>query len=137
MLKIMLSYSDTIEQKQFALYIKFMELKYTISFFEKNPLSGMHTPNRDSPINTGMLFDEIMPFCDDNGRRQMAQFKSMMNNFENMQQMMSTVQMMKELFPDGMGDISNGSMDISQILSMFGDNNAADLFSMFHTATDE
>ena len=39
MLKIILSYMDNKTQKSMAVYIKFLELNYTIEFLKKHPYS--------------------------------------------------------------------------------------------------
>lgn len=131
MLKILLSYVEPSQQKNMAIYIKFLELQYTISFFQKHPHSSLSKHSADGPPNTSKLLDEILPFCSPEQQEQFRQVKNMMETFENMQGMMETMQMMKDLFPEGEspfnGDasalfsgLSGGSgMDLSQILEMF------------------
>ena len=44
-LKILLSYVDSPMQRQLAIYIKFLELKYTMELFQRSPqLSVSHSP---------------------------------------------------------------------------------------------
>lgn len=140
MYKILLSYLQPAAQKQFAIYIKFMELQYTISFFQSHPHAALkELPQKEAP-STSQIFDEILPFCDISQRETLNNMKTMLQNFENMQEMMETIQMMKELFPEGigsgMGDSNSpgSGMDLSQILSMLGGNDMAgmsELFDMF------
>ena len=53
-------------------------------------------------------------------------------SFENIREMMDMVQMMKELFPEGMGtqgaDGFGGGMDMTQLFSMFGGNDMSGIF---------
>lgn len=134
MYKILLSYLPSSTQKQFAIYIKFMELQYTISFFQNHPLAVLKKLSCEEPVNTGKIIDELLPFCDMSQRNKLNQLKGMLQNFENMQEMMETVQMMKELFPEGMGNGNNadGGIDMSQLFSMFGGGDCADMADMFN-----
>lgn len=149
MYKILLSYLQPTVQKQFAIYIKFMELQYTMSFFQNHPMAVLKLPHEE-PTNTGKIVDELLPFCDMSQRNKLNQMKSMLQNFENMREMMETIQMMKELFPEGMGTggSTEGGMDMSQLFGMLGGNaggniggmdmsGMADIFNMFNGKENE
>lgn len=138
MYKILLSYLQPAAQQKFAIYIKLMELQYTISFFQNYPLAAMRGLPHEEPTNTALIIDELLPFCDTSQKEQMKNLKIMLQNFENMQEMMETMQMMKELFPDGMGmgtdngsNSACGSMDLSQIFSMFGSSDMSEMSGIF------
>ena len=137
MYKILLSYITPTAQKQFAIYIKFMELQYTISFFQNHPYAVLKELPMEETPSSGKMIDEILPFCDNSQKGKLQQMKSMLQNFENMQEMMEMLQMMKELFPEGMGSMMGdgtfppNGMDISQLFSMFGGNNSGNMSDMF------
>lgn len=138
MYKILLSYLQPAVQQKFAIYIKFMELQYTMSFFQNHPLAILNKLPHEEPTNSGKIVDELLPFCDNSQRNKLNQMKSMLQNFENMKEMMETIQMMKELFPEGMGSGGNseGGMDMSQLFNMFGGGDMsgmANMFDMFNT----
>ncbi|MBQ2802525.1 MAG: hypothetical protein IJF07_01345 [Lachnospiraceae bacterium] len=143
MFKVLLTYLAPSSQKTLAIYIKFMELQYTISFFQQNPNSFLPQFSHEASSNTGQLCDEIMPFCDAKQRNQITKLKNIISNWENMQQMMATIQMIQELFPEGMGTSDTNSMDMSQLFNMFGGgdmpdlSSMADLFGSLHSTTDE
>lgn len=132
MYKVLLSYMQPALQKKFAVYIKFMELQYTISFFQNHPYALLKAFPHEEKMNTTQLFDELLPFCDQSQREKMNQFKSMMQNIENMQEMMETIQIMKDLFPTGEGNNGQGGMDMSQIFNMFGGSDMSGMFDMFN-----
>ena len=144
MYKVLLSYLQPAAQKQFAIYIKFMELQYTMSFFQNYPMAILTLPH-DTSGNTGKIVEELLPFCDIAQRQKLCQIKTMLENFENMREMMETIQMMKELFPEGMGTgENNGGMDMSQLFGMFGGNAGGmdmsgftDIFNMFNGKENE
>lgn len=136
MLKILVSYMDPSAQKSIAVYIKFMELQYTLSFFHTYPNASLKKLPREESFDASKLCDEILPFCAPSEREQLNNMKNMFHNFTNMQEMMQMMQMMKELFPEGESpfggdpaDILSGlsgmegmnasGMDLSQIMNMF------------------
>lgn len=144
MYKILLSYLQPAAQKQFAIYIKLMELQYTMSFFQNYPTAVLKLPHEE-PSNMGKMVEELLPFCDMSQRNKLNQMKNMLDNFENMREMMETIQMMKELFPEGMGaGGSTDGMDMSQLFGMFGGSlsgmdmsGMADMFNMFNGKENE
>ncbi len=144
MFKILLTYMEPALQKNFCIYIKFMELQYTITFFQRHPYSSLGELSDHKGKNTCDFFDEILPLCDISQREKIKQMKNMMKNLENMQEMMSTLEMLKELFPEGMetetssdatesagmGNMGMGGMDIMQLFNMFNSGNMPDISSM-------
>lgn len=147
-LKILLTYIEPAQQKLIAVYIKFLELQYTLSFFQKYPASTLsfteNVPKEDA-FNLSKLCEEILPFCSPSDREQLNQLRNLYRNFENMQEMMQMIQMMKDLFPEGensmdgdpgsvfsafsgLSDMFNSQenspgIDISQLFDMFGNRN--------------
>lgn len=128
MMKVLMNYVEPSRQKTMAVYIKFLELQYTLSFFKKHPHSSLSQHPKDSSFSTTTLLDELLPFCTSDQQEQFRQIKNMMDTFENMQGMMETIQMMKDLFPEGENPLNmdpstlfseNGGMDMSQIFEMF------------------
>ena len=120
--KILLPYLDVNMQKSLAIYIKFMELQHTLTYLNRYPNACMPVFQCD---DTTQVCDEILPFCSASQKKQVEQFANMFSNMKNMQDMMETVNMMKEMFPDGIsfGDTTGGdgcAPDISQIMQMFG-----------------
>ena len=120
--KILLPYLEPGMQKSLAIYIKFMEFQHTLTYFN-------HYPNACMPVfcsnDTNQICNEILPFCSGPQKKQVEQFSSMFDNMKNMREMMETVNMMKDMFPEGFsfGDdgTGDGSMpDISQLFQMFG-----------------
>ncbi len=113
MMKVLLPYLKTEQQGALAVYIKMMELNYTLSFFRNNPHAmPLRFPQKS---DSSRLWDEILPFCNPAERNRVESMKNMMQNMKQMQEMMETMQMMQEMFPDGM-DMEN--MDLSSIMEM-------------------
>lgn len=136
MLKLLLSYLEPSVQGKLAVYIKFMELQYTLSFFQNHPYASMPISSALSrPCGgIGELMDEILPFCTSKEKENMQNLKNMMQNWENMQEMMQMIEIMQEISPDifdansGMPGFDSilGNTDMSQMMEMmqgmFGNN---------------
>lgn len=142
MLKILLPRLTPEQQGGFAVYIKLMELQYTIRFVQRHRgnrlLGGARQLSADffqgDNEDTIALLDELLPFSGPESRAKIEGMKNMMANMKKMKEMMDMVQMVQELFPEGMGtDGSNpmdffsnmSDMDMSSIMGMFGGGGAA------------
>ena len=127
MLKLLLGYMEPPVQRQLAVYIKFLELRYTLNFFNSHPSASMSLAcGFDRPANgiSGLL-DEILPYCSASERDKILNFKNMYRNIENIQEMMQTMEMLKEISPElfsgAQGSDNSGSAaDFSGILSGLG-----------------
>ncbi len=131
MLKILLTYMEPAQQKHMAVYIKLMELKYTISFFKIHPSSSLPNSHSGENFNTSRLCDEIIPFCSPAEQEKINNIKKMMQNFENMQEMMQMVQMMKDLFPEGEGPFGGDPSEIFSGMSGMSGMDMSQIFEMF------
>lgn len=142
MLKILLSRLSPSSQGSLAVYIKFLELQYTISFFRAHP--SVKLPGQKKPLSLNLmdsdntdtveLLDELLPFSSPDERKKIQTLKSMLSNMSHMKEMMDMIQMMQELFPDGFegaganpadllsGLSGMGNMDMSSLFQMFGEN---------------
>lgn len=142
MLKILLSRLSPPGQGSLAVYIKLLELQYTISFFRRHP--SVTFPGQGKPLSLNLtegdntdtieLLDELLPFSSPDEQKKIQTLKSMLSNIGRMKEMMDMIQMMQELFPEGFegaggnpADILSGlsgmgNMDMSSLFQMFGDN---------------
>jgi len=132
-LKILLSYMEPDQQKHMAIYIKFLELQYTLSFFQEYPASSPAVPS-ETTMDVARLCDEILPFCNPSEQEMLQNMRNMYQNFQSMQEMMQMVQMMKDMFPEG--DSSTGQDPLSMfsgLSGMFGSDGTdmSQLFEMF------
>jgi len=130
LLKILLTYVEPSHQKTMAVYIKFLELQYTLTFFQKYPSSPLNFP-KEEKLNASVLCDEILPFCNSSQQEMLNNMKNMYQSYENMQEMMQMVQMMKELFPEG--DNSPDGNPMSMFSGLFGSDgmDMSGIFEMF------
>lgn len=135
MLKILLPRLAPEQQSGFAVYIKLLELQYTLSFLRRHP--GMRLMGGGKQLSadffqgdnsdTFELLDEMLPFSGPQERARIENIKNIIANLKKMQEMMEMIQMFQELFPEGMGgdnpmDMFAGLSDsgLSSIFQMFG-----------------
>ena len=117
-LKILAYYMDPRLLKGLAVYIKILELQYTLTLFRRHPETSLApaSPNTNETI-AGELCSDLIPLCDETQKASLRQLTQMMDNIHNFQEMMEMVQTMQELFPEGFSDLSN--MDPSLLSGLF------------------
>lgn len=125
MLKLFSAYLDPSVHGQWAVYIKFLELQYTLQFFRDHPSASIcaYTDIRHSGGATRLL-EEIMPFCTPSEKEKLQNIQNMYKNIENMQEMMQMMEMLQEISPElfsggGTGS-SGGSDNVMNLLSNLG-----------------
>lgn len=114
-LKVLLPYIEPSMQKNMAVYIKYMELKYTIDLFKKHPFQICAASKDTGKPDIHEIFRELKPYCTESESRQLDQITSMLKTMEMYQDMSQTINAMQEMFPD-MGktnsdNSSGGSME--------------------------
>ena len=139
MLKVLLPRLSPEAQGNFAVYIKFLELQYTVAFLQRHPsipllgagkqLSGnlFQGDNTD----TIELLGELLPFSGPTERTKIEGMMSMLQNMGKIQEMMEMMQMLQEMFPEGMD--TDNPMDIFSNMTGSGmaGSDMASIFQMF------
>lgn len=111
-LKVLLPYIDPVMQKNMAIYIKYMELKYTMDFFKKHPFHIRAASNETEKPDLKKLCKELKPYSTEAEVKQLEQMESMFQTMEMYQEMSQTVNAMQEMFPDlGSSDAPSSSME--------------------------
>lgn len=100
MLKVILPYMDNQTQKSMAIYIKFLELNYTIAYFKKHPYPLCGCVEREKPADIFKMCTELIPFCTENEKKQIEQLRSVFQSMEMYKEMSQTMDMMKDFMPD-------------------------------------
>ena len=118
MYKLLLPYMDPSLQKNIAIYIKYMELQYTMFFFKEHPSTGMHF-EKSSDIKE--VFEELLPLCSPKEKEYLSKYAEMFTTMDNIKEMMETVSTLKQLFPEGFSfqDMDPTSPDFMQMFQMF------------------
>jgi len=119
MLKILMPYFDRSMQKNLAIYIKYLELQYTLGFFKKHPTASI--PLKQEPsFDIPKLCSEVMPYCGPKEKARMESMRNMYQTFENYKEMMEMVQMMQEIFPEGENPLESMGFGMDSLAGMEG-----------------
>lgn len=113
-LKVLLPYIAPSMQKNMAVYIKYMELKYTIDFFKKHPFHVCSTTREAEKPDIKKICHELKPYCTEPELRQLEQMESMFQTMEMYQEMSQTMSAMQEMFP-GMGNTDTDNPNTSSM----------------------
>lgn len=100
MLKVMLPYMDNQMQKTMAVYIKFLELNYTIDFYKKHPYPVCGCMDKDSSHDLFQMCTELLPYCTEEERKQIEQIRNIFQSMEMYKEMSKTMDLMKDFMPD-------------------------------------
>lgn len=122
-IKILLPALPFSLQKGLAVYIKLQELKVILSSFDEKAKNSYLSDNHKFDLLK--MQDELRPFCDKSSEEQLNTIINLIKNFESMKEMLDTMRMMQELFPqEGVnfspfGDQSANGFDFSELLQFF------------------
>lgn len=111
MLKILLPVIGRKQRHKLAVYIKYMELQYTMSLANSPPLSfNMCAESENASVDFSELLDELFPFCTEKEQGMIGNLKNILETFKQYKEMESTMSMMKDFFPEGGMDMDLFSM---------------------------
>lgn len=119
-LKVLLPYIDVSMQKNIAIYIKYMELKYTMDLFRKHPFHVHSASRENEKPDIKRLLHELKPYSSENEIRQLEQMESMFQTMEMYKEMSQTMSAMQEMFPDMGAESFNGNSDTSMADMLMG-----------------
>ena len=114
-LKILLPYIEPSMQKHMAIYIKYMELQYTMNLFQKHPFQICSACDKTKP-DLKKICRELKPYSSEAEVKQLEQMASIFQTMEMYQEMSQTMSNMQELFPD-MGSGSTESLLMGMLSS--------------------
>ena len=92
-MKTILPCLDRPMQKYLAIYIKYQELQYTISYFEKHSHRLFEPASGQKPDFRGIL-PSLYPFCSDTQKKKLQQMEQMLSAMETYREMMEMMEMM-------------------------------------------
>lgn len=133
-LKIVMPFLDNQMQKYLAIYIKYMELQYTISFFKKRPYKLCGCYEQESPSDLKSLCNALLPYAAEKEKKQIEQFMGIFQAMDMYKEFSQTFEMMKDFMPD-MGDLTGGNSEgggdmMNMLMSMLNPEQMQ-MFEMF------
>lgn len=126
MLKVLMPFLPPSMQRNMAVYIKYMELQYTMQYFRHHPYESNRLGllsggcKKESPLDFSVICEELLPYCSPREKQQFTQIRDLFQTMRNMQDMMEMAETMKELFPEGIGTGSEGSFNPEMLAAMSG-----------------
>lgn len=139
MLKVLLPFAEPSMQRWIAIYIKYLELQYTLSYFHHPPRGQrfLWEDSKKKEFDFSNVCDELLPYCTPREKQQFSQIRDTFQTMRNFKDMMEMIETMKELFPEGMGAGGEGGFNpemMAAMSSMFGGGGMdlgamADMFS--------
>lgn len=135
MLKIVMPYFDHPLQPYLAVYIKFLELQYALSFSRSHPHELYGCSVKKKKFDAGKICSDILPLCTEQEKQMIEQIAGLFRSMEMYQEMSQMMNMMKDIMPSNMSSemspemfsnlFSGSSPDLSSILSA-GQSNGQD-----------
>ncbi len=118
-LKVLLPYIEPSMQKNMAVYIKYMELQYTMRYVRRHPFQISECSIRDDQnpkTDLQSLCMQLSLYSSPEEIRQLEQFRNMLQTMETFQEMSQTISALQEIFPDmsavsSFGDAASGQSD--------------------------
>lgn len=100
-LKILLPYLDPSMQKHLAVYIKYMELQYTMNYVKRHTvtLCGCELSQPEKP-DLKELCRQLRRYSTPEEIKQLEQIENVLQTMQTVQEMTQTMNAMKEIFPD-------------------------------------
>lgn len=100
-LKVLLPYIEPSMQKHLAVYIKYMELQYTMNYTKRHASTlcgcGLSQPKKP---DLRKLCKELSLYSTPEEIRQLEQIQNILQTLETVQEMSQTMSAMQEIFPD-------------------------------------
>lgn len=113
MLKVLMPYFDTSFQQHLAIYIKFLELQYTLSLSRPHELRDCSSQKKEFDIKN--ICSDILPFCTESEKRTIEQIRGLFHSMEMYKEMSQVMNVMQDIMPSNMS--SDSSFDFSSILT--------------------
>lgn len=112
-LKILLPYFDPYGQNHLAVWIKYLELRYTLEYVSRHPSPPYknQTSGTSSP-DFAVLFEQIKNFCSPQEKALFGELLNLQKNleiFEEMKGMMQLFETLRESAPDADADTAAAS----------------------------
>lgn len=121
--KIVMPLLPSSMQRHVAIYIKYLELMYTLSYFNRYNL-----PVFSCSTDTHTILKELLSYCTPEEKDKVTQMENLISTLENYQNMTEMMSMMKEMFPE-----SEQGLSPDMLSGLFGNSgmNMSDVFQMF------
>lgn len=142
-LKLLIPYLKSENQKKLAIFIKWQELMFTLNFFKQYSAS-LYSPDfkQSKKLDLNSLIPLLTPYCNESEKNIISQFSQMQNMMNMMEQVQAYMPMIQQFMSSmsGDGNDSNGmnlnGLDLSEnnimdMLKNMMSEEQQEMFSMF------
>lgn len=128
-LKILLPYLDSGMHKHIAIYIKYLELQYTLEFYNRKSNSIFYEPEAKKETDFSKLMSDMQCYCSESEKQTISHIGEMMQAMKTFQDMQDVMQMMGGF--ENMGGSDGSGFDISQMMQGMLSPEQMAMFEMF------
>lgn len=132
-LKILLPCLSSRMQPFLAVFIKYLELQYTMQYFKTHPGSYGGRQMENTSMDFSTIFPKIQGYLSPAERSRIEQLMNMMQTFEKAQEMKPMFDMMSSLFA-AEGGMDGGGNPMDMLKNMLTPEQQA-MFDMFSATT--
>lgn len=142
-LKLLIPYLESENQKKLAIFIKWQELMYTLNFFKQYSAS-LYSPDfkQNKKLDLNTLIPLLTPYCNESEKNFISQFSQMQNLINMVEQVQVYMPMIQQFMSSMSGDgndtsgMNLGGFDLSgnnmmDILKSMMSEEQQSMFSMF------
>ncbi len=119
-IKTLLPCFDRPMQRYLAVYIKYQELQYTISYFKNHPYHICGAGSGEG-ADLKKLLPALLPYCSASQQNMLRRLEQTLSSFETMQEIMEMAELLKDMEPAGDtegGESAAKTPDIEFLLSL-------------------
>jgi hypothetical protein len=120
-----MSFLEEQWQKHLAVYIKYLELQYTIAFSRRNSFRFHEGCEKENTGDFQSLIMALVPYSEEKDRKMLEQFSGMMQTMEMFKQLAPMMDLMKNIMPD-MADNAGMFGNISNLFGGLGNMGGSD-----------
>ncbi len=95
-MKALLPCFDHPMQKYLAIYIKYQELQYTISYFKNHPYH-ICGDGAGQKADVKKILPSLLPYCTDSQKQKVQQFEQMLSSMETYKEIMEMMEVMQTM----------------------------------------
>lgn len=112
MLKVVMPYFDSRMQAHIAIFIKYLEFRYVLSFCQTGSCElcscSIDKAMGKEDFDICKLCNDILPFCTKEEKQQIEQMTGIFRSMETFKEMSKMMELMKDLAPDMTGGTATG-----------------------------
>lgn len=118
-------------EKQYfgAVFIKYMELNYTLNLI-RHLNDNIYSSEMAKNYNIETFLQEIIPYCGVKEREQIKKMHGMLNSFKSFQEIKSMMDLMNGVNGDGSGDGGDSGFSMDLLKGMLSEEQRS-MFDMF------